>query len=470
MKTLLLVLLALPALAFAQGALTPPGAPAPSMKSLDQIEPRTTLGAVGTNTATLTITQPGAYVLMGNVTVTAGNGITISAQNVTLDLNGFTVSSTATPATGTGIFLPTGSNFTIRNGHIRGTSQVVNPSTFTVIGFQIGIDATVATNVRIEQVSVDAVADYGISLYDGSGVIESCSARYCGTTGLRASQVLDSIALKCGGTAIYAGTARDVNSTPVANGIASNCTGESLDGGRGIFATTATNCYGTSISGWGLDAQEATNCHGATKTGTRGLNVSSTATGCTGMIGPDGNDLPGSVPSVPNAIALFAETANNCTGTITLAGTNSCALQATVANTCTGRVTAVDTGATGTSGLRANIAMNSLGNCPAGTGLFASATATGCQGVSSSGIGLSANGVATNCAGTSKSGLGLQASSANTCFATTASGLRALSVYGTASGCYGLHSGNGVAISAAIAIGCVAQQGTIVADNRYNMP
>jgi len=42
------VILALCPTGFAQGSLTPPGAPAPTMKSLDQIEPRTIVNAVNT--------------------------------------------------------------------------------------------------------------------------------------------------------------------------------------------------------------------------------------------------------------------------------------------------------------------------------------------------------------------------------------------------------------------------------------
>src|SRR5438105_9353803 len=78
--------------AFPQGSLTPPGAPAPTMKSLDQIEARKPLPG---GTAAITISQPGSYYLTGNLSVASGDGITISVDKVALDLNGFTISSNA---------------------------------------------------------------------------------------------------------------------------------------------------------------------------------------------------------------------------------------------------------------------------------------------------------------------------------------------------------------------------------------
>src|SRR4051812_13288192 len=88
MKTLLslaAILTLLITRAAAQGPLIPPGAPAPTMKSLDQIEPRTPISSLPFN-----ISQAGSYYLTTNLTGQAGtNGITISTDNVTIDLNGF---------------------------------------------------------------------------------------------------------------------------------------------------------------------------------------------------------------------------------------------------------------------------------------------------------------------------------------------------------------------------------------------
>src|SRR5438270_7273607 len=103
--TLALTLSILPMSIFAQGSLTPPGAPAPTMKSLDQIEARTPI-AGGTSAVTI---GSGSYYLTGNLTIssTSTNGVTVSASNVTIDLNGFTLTGPSS-GTGAGIYLTGG--------------------------------------------------------------------------------------------------------------------------------------------------------------------------------------------------------------------------------------------------------------------------------------------------------------------------------------------------------------------------
>src|SRR6266446_2752769 len=104
--------------AFGQGSLTPPGAPAPTMKTLDQVEPRTPISAVPA-----TITTSGSYYLTTNLTCTlcggGTNGITIVADGVTLDLMGFDL--TGTSGSGKGILASIGrTNLCVRNGTVRG--------------------------------------------------------------------------------------------------------------------------------------------------------------------------------------------------------------------------------------------------------------------------------------------------------------------------------------------------------------
>ena len=108
----------------AQGPLTPPpGAPAPTMKTLDQVEPRTPIDAThtpGDADSLFKITQPGSYYLTGNVTgVDAKYGIEIAASGVTLDLNGFDLVGVAGSLDGVAVTPLNLVNINVRNGSVR---------------------------------------------------------------------------------------------------------------------------------------------------------------------------------------------------------------------------------------------------------------------------------------------------------------------------------------------------------------
>lgn len=98
----------------AQGSLTPPGAPAPTMKTLQQVEPRQAINATGYQ-----IRQPGSYYLTSNlVTKSTTPGVQVFTNDVTLDLDGFVILGSA--ATGNGVSIGTGCrNVLVRNGTIR---------------------------------------------------------------------------------------------------------------------------------------------------------------------------------------------------------------------------------------------------------------------------------------------------------------------------------------------------------------
>ncbi len=309
MKTLLFCLVStfyflIPTSSFAQGSLTPPGAPAPTMKTLAQIEPRTPISSLP-----FTISSSGSYYLTQNLSVSSGNAITVDANQVTLDLNGFTISSTANPAVGTGVFLAPGlTDITILNGHIKG-GVTQSDGVYSGSGFRYGIfySGQPPANARVTGVSVSGCLSDGINLNSaGSTVVESCTVRTVGGNGIVASTVKTSVALVCGISGIEGIQVSDCrgNSTGFGGGVAAttalNCYGISNDGtgvlattvqncsgisgsGDGVYASrTAENCCGFSSSGTGLNAAVANNCYGSSGNGI-GLSATNVAIGCYGQ-------------------------------------------------------------------------------------------------------------------------------------------------------------------------------------------
>jgi len=304
----------------AQGTLTPPGAPAPTMKSLDQIEARTPIAS-----APFTITAPGSYYLTTNLTISGGDAITIATNGVTLDLNGFTITSTDPGATGFGIRLHSGSrNLAILNGHVQ-SGVTNNAGTYGGPGFGYGIayDSPPLVNVRVVGVSVSGCRYDGIYLgWDDTTVVEGCTVRTVGSFGIIASTIKNSVALDCGSTGIYGQQVSDSrgecpgSSTGLYAYTAQNCYGVSVSG-YGLYATTALNCRGYSDSGYGLYAYTtALNCYGYSDSGT-GLYAYRSAIGCYGY-------------TATGPRALYARTAAFCTGY----DNGGRAIEATVANGC----------------------------------------------------------------------------------------------------------------------------------------
>lgn len=113
-------LLLAPLTGFGQGALNPPSGPAPTMRTLDQVEPRTPIDAAhtpGDADNEYVIGAPGSYYLTANLGVRKTTGIRVNASEVTIDLNGFHVSRVE-GAAGTGI--SGGGGLTLKNGSVSG--------------------------------------------------------------------------------------------------------------------------------------------------------------------------------------------------------------------------------------------------------------------------------------------------------------------------------------------------------------
>ena len=313
---------------FAQGSLTPPGAPAPTMKSLDQIEPRTPISS-----APFTISVPGSYYLTTNVTVSSGDAITISANNVTLDLNGFTIASTAATASGDSGILLSGSrtNIAICYGNIS-SGVTNNAGVYSGSGFVSGVFSPGCFNVRVTGVSVSGCQYDGIYIgYNSynSTIVESCVVNTAGAYGIVAQSVSKSTAVDCGNIAIVATTANDCSGAVYGTGsgvyatTANNCYGYCLGSGTGVSANAANNCYAYSTTGIGLSATQAQNCYGVSYgNNSTGLQAD-TALNCEGFCGGIG----------VSGIGLAATyTATGCVGRCT----SGIGLAAFIANVCHG--------------------------------------------------------------------------------------------------------------------------------------
>ncbi len=94
------------------------------MKTLDEVEPRTAVTAAttpGDAVSTFMIRQPGSYYLTSNVVGTPGrHGIGIAANDVTLDLSGFSVVGTGSGASSGIRVLTTATGLNVRGGTVRG--------------------------------------------------------------------------------------------------------------------------------------------------------------------------------------------------------------------------------------------------------------------------------------------------------------------------------------------------------------
>ncbi len=137
---------------------------------LAQVQPRTPIDTThtpGDGTNQFIITTSGSYYLTGNVGGTSGkNGIAIAADNVTVDLNGFSLLGTAGSLSGA-VVSGARQNIVIYNGTARGWGGS-------------GIDAGGATNAQLTRLQVSANGRAGL-IAGASTIVRDCIA--AGNTG-----------------------------------------------------------------------------------------------------------------------------------------------------------------------------------------------------------------------------------------------------------------------------------------------
>jgi hypothetical protein len=153
----------------AQGSLTPSGGPEPTFKTLSQVEPRTPISSIP-----VILTDPGSYYFTTNL-VQPNNapGITLSASDITLDLNGFALIGTNGPSAGITTGGTVRTNICIRNGTIRNWDA----------GLSLSGDAQM---IVLERLRVVRNSGDGI-FFVGSGTITDCVIANNGRHGLAGS-------------------------------------------------------------------------------------------------------------------------------------------------------------------------------------------------------------------------------------------------------------------------------------------
>jgi hypothetical protein len=452
----------------AAGSLTPPGAPAPTMKSLQEIEPRTLISS-----APVTISAPSSYYLSNNITVTTGTAITIASSGVTLDLNGFTISSTAASPNGYGISISgLVMNITILNGFVQGGVTDNGSGAFSGSGFAYGISGGSASNVRVSGVAVSGCLYHGIYLnYSYPTVVEKCTVKTAGGSGITANVVESSSAYDCGVDGIDADQVSDSS-------------GQAAYTGDGISTLTANNCYGASSSGYGLYALSgANNCYGTTSTGTYGI-FTTTANNCYGY---GGNT---------NSVGVYAYDATECygyggsEGVYAYGTANGCygyssygyGVYAIVADNCKGYSSTSSSGSPYYAGVFANAAHNCYGYSLYHYGIQANAV-NNCYGISTNSYGIYGYGtpcttvensygysynsagmvvsIANNCYGESQNGDGMDAAVANNCYGITHNGTYGLYA-SVANNCFGHNTTSSTSDTTGL-------YATVVANNCYGV-
>ena len=187
------------------------------------------------------ISQSGSYRLTGNLTVSAtgSDGIEIAADNVTIDLNGFTITGPS-EGSGRGIFSSDHTNVEIKNGTIRD------------FGYS-GLYASRLASGYHRVINVRAVGNrYGIAVEGNAHLVRDCTASRNSSVGIYSgdgASIINNTSFDNGHSGISVGDGSTVtNNTSMRNAINGIKTG---DGSTITNNTVAYNVRSGISAGWG---------------------------------------------------------------------------------------------------------------------------------------------------------------------------------------------------------------------------
>ncbi len=257
----------------AQGSLTPPGVPAPTMKTLDQVEARI---PIKTADLPLTISAPGSYYLTENInfTVLDTSGISILSNDVSIDLNGYSLTGPGKTAgvSGSGIFgQPGRSGISIANGSVRGWRDngiLLQEGFFSEFEY-----------AQINKVFTFDNGGDGISVA-GKSIVSNCTARFNEGRGI----------------AVYAWSI-------VSDCIAADNTGAGIDAGRDNIVRNCMVNAGNSIGIISTSSSTIEN-NSVFFTGGHGIEVGSNCQVLNNIVRDAGNNI--FIPITSDAAAIRA--------------------------------------------------------------------------------------------------------------------------------------------------------------------